>query len=106
LTASDSFEQIRPFWRPGIQIDSYPARTRVVAWNRPKPECASRLNDILDGAAQAREHMVIVGINGGQVSPGIGLHEDGAIRELKLPRLSVMAVCSQSGVTDKLPQSQ
>jgi hypothetical protein len=106
LTASDSIEEIRPFGRRGIQIDPYPARNGVVARNRPKSECASRLNNILNGAAQARERMVIVGIDGGQPAPRIGQHEDGAIREPKLPRLSVMAVGSQSGVTDKLSQNR
>lgn len=46
--------------------------------------------------------MVIVGIDGGQATPGIGQYEDGAVRESKLPGLSVMAVCRQGGVTDEL----
>jgi hypothetical protein len=36
---------------------------------------------ILDGAAEAREHMMIVGIDDTQVTPAIGQHEDGTVRE-------------------------
>jgi hypothetical protein len=103
---SDGFKQIRSFGRRSIEIDPYPTRTGVVARNCPKAECTSCLNNILNGTAQAREHMMIVGIDGGQTSPRIGQNQDGTIREPKLPGLSVMAVGGQRGVADKLSHSR
>lgn len=37
LTMRDSFEQVRPFGRRGLQVDPYSARTGVVARNRRSP---------------------------------------------------------------------
>lgn len=102
LTMRNSVEQVCPFGRRSLQVDPNSALIGIVARNRPKSEGAGSLDHVLDGAAEAGEHMMIVGIDSGQATPGIGQHEDRAIREPKLPRLRVMAVCRQGGITDKL----